>query len=470
MSSANLATNYFAVAHPSLTNYLEVTGGSNFNNLSDQFPDWHDASCTPNMLSGITNVDVTQSTFTSAVGAICPIAGSGGTDANIPVEDLTNNEGTPPLTNLDGKVGIAPDTNIVGETIADELVAAHKSWKSYQEGLPIIGPDGVNVSDGYYTAGGDDALGNSVSTDFTTLSTTGNSTSASDIVDLYAAKHDPFAYFASVQEGKNPALSLTQIVSFDGQQGLYSDLRSGKVPNFAFIAPNQCDDMHGRSNGTAFCSFDADDNGTQTGLNPTLILQGDLSLEHIVTAIKASPVWSSSKSAIVILWDENDYSTTTANQVVLVVDTNYSKHQVQSSTFYDHYSLTKTLDAAFGLPCLNHACDQEITDPSAIDAVTAPKPLETTNDSVPHQAGFYDVVPGTRHRATDATNLHVHGFAVPPVVPQDEVLMTCVDPAVGPARCGHRNFTYRYQVPADMPEGLYWYHPHVSMARYRPKC
>jgi Multicopper oxidase len=139
----------------------------------------------------------------------------------------------------------------------------------------------------------------------------------------------------------------------------------------------------------------------------------------------------------------------------------YSKHQVQSSTFYDHYSLTKTLDAAFGLPCLNHACDQEITDPSAIDAVTAPKPLETTNDSVPHQAGFYDVVPGTRHRATDATNLHVHGFAVPPVVPQDEVLMTCVDPAVGPARCGHRNFTYRYQVPADMPEGLYWYHPHV---------
>jgi len=28
--SANLATNYFAVAHPSLTNYLEVVGGSNF--------------------------------------------------------------------------------------------------------------------------------------------------------------------------------------------------------------------------------------------------------------------------------------------------------------------------------------------------------------------------------------------------------------------------------------------------------
>lgn len=360
MSSANLATNYFAIAHPSLTNYLEVTGGSNFNNLSDQYPNWHNTSCTPNMLSGITNVDVAQSSFPSVVGTICPITGSGGTDSNVPVEDLTNNEGTPPLTNLDGKVGIAPDTNIIGETIADQLVAARRSWKSYQEGLPIIGADGVDVSDGYYTVGGNNAAGVSVSTNFSTLSTSGNPTSASDIVYLYASKHDPFAYFASVQEGENPALSLNQIVSFEGQHGLYADLRSGAVPDFAFIAPNQCDDMHGRSNGTAFCNVDADDNGTQTGLNPTLILQGDLSLERIVTAIKASPVWFYTRSAIVILWDENDYSTTTPNQVVLIVDTNYGPHKIQSSKFYDHYSLTKTLDAAFELPCLNHACDQGV--------------------------------------------------------------------------------------------------------------
>jgi hypothetical protein len=173
-------------------------------------------------------------------------------------------------------------------------------------------------------------------------------------------KHDPFAYFASVQEGKNPSLSLKRIVSFDGQGGLYADLKTGKVPNFAFIAPNQCEDMHGRGNGTAFCAYDADDNGTQTGLNPTLILQGDLAVQRIVTAIKASPVWSSSKSAIVILWDENDYSTSTINQVVFIVDTNYGPHKIQSSKFYDHYSLTKTLDGAFGLGCLNHACDKGV--------------------------------------------------------------------------------------------------------------
>ena len=28
-----------------------------------------------------------------------------------------------------------------------------------------------------------------------------------------------------------------------------------------------------------------------------------------------------------------------------------------SSQFYTHFSLLKTIEAGFGLPCLNHACD-----------------------------------------------------------------------------------------------------------------
>src|SRR5258708_36342719 len=71
---ANLATNYFAVAHPSLTNYLEVVGGSNFGVLSDNSPDWHNPSCTTNLASGIPNADTPPSP------AICPVSGSG-TDA-----------------------------------------------------------------------------------------------------------------------------------------------------------------------------------------------------------------------------------------------------------------------------------------------------------------------------------------------------------------------------------------------------
>jgi FtsP/CotA-like multicopper oxidase with cupredoxin domain len=103
----------------------------------------------------------------------------------------------------------------------------------------------------------------------------------------------------------------------------------------------------------------------------------------------------------------------------------------------------------------------EIDDPAAIDSVVSPGKLQTPNPAIPETPGFYPVIPGMRHEATGATNLHVHGFAVPPVAPQDEVLRTCIDPAVGPARCGRREFTYRYHVPKDMPAGLYWYHPHV---------
>ncbi len=352
MSKANLAQNYFAIAHPSSTNYLEVVGGSNFNDLSDQYPDWHNKNCAPNITPGhVTNTD------SPTTGPVCPITGTG-TDAAAPVLDTSMNEtATPPLTNINGSLAIPASTKIDGISIADQLVRAGKSWKSYQEGLPLTGADGVNVSDGFYIVGGNNAAGVNVTSNFAALSTTGNPVSASNVVYLYAVKHNPFAYFASVQDGKNRALSLDQVVSFEGQHGLYADLKTGHLPDLAFIAPNQCDDMHGRGNGTAFCNFDADDNGTQTGLNPSLVLQGDLAVQRIVTAIKASPAWSESRSAIVILWDENDYSRITSNQVVTIVDTNYGDHGVKSPKFYDHYSLTKTLDGAFRLPCLNHACD-----------------------------------------------------------------------------------------------------------------
>ena len=103
----------------------------------------------------------------------------------------------------------------------------------------------------------------------------------------------------------------------------------------------------------------------------------------------------------------------------------------------------------------------EITDPAVIDAVSGPARLVTPNEPVARSAGLYRVVAGMRHHATGRTNLHVHGFAVPPVRPQDDVLTVCTDPASGSAGCGRRSFTYHFRLPADMPEGLYWYHPHV---------
>jgi FtsP/CotA-like multicopper oxidase with cupredoxin domain len=103
----------------------------------------------------------------------------------------------------------------------------------------------------------------------------------------------------------------------------------------------------------------------------------------------------------------------------------------------------------------------EITDTAAIDAVTGPGKLSVATARVPSSADFIAVIPGMKHHATGATNLHLHGFAVPPVKPQDDVLTVCTDPANGPDHCGQRAFTYHFHVPSDMTEGLYWYHPHV---------
>src|ERR1700761_5677070 len=44
----SLARNYYAIGHPSLTNYLEIVGGSNFGVRSDNNPAWHDAGCRTN--------------------------------------------------------------------------------------------------------------------------------------------------------------------------------------------------------------------------------------------------------------------------------------------------------------------------------------------------------------------------------------------------------------------------------------
>ncbi|HVZ35985.1 MAG TPA: hypothetical protein VG963_26340, partial [Polyangiaceae bacterium] len=78
--SSNVALNYFAVGHPSLTNYLEVVGGSNFGVQSDNSPDWHNATCTTNLASAVASTDTPPSP------AICPISGTG-TDAATPAVD-----------------------------------------------------------------------------------------------------------------------------------------------------------------------------------------------------------------------------------------------------------------------------------------------------------------------------------------------------------------------------------------------
>jgi hypothetical protein len=345
-SESNIASNYFAIAHPSLTNYLEITGGSNFGIHADNYPDWHNYYCSPNLLTGAVSTD------NPTTPNICPIWGFG-TDAATTATDSTNETtGPPAINNIDGIQSIPAAPNTSGKTIADQLAEVGLSWKSYQENLPPHGADGVNYSDGVYTN-----LTNFASI---TPAITPALTSA-DLVFLYAAKHNPFVYFSSIQEGVQPGSSLANVVGFDGPKGLYADLASGNVPTYSFIAPNQCNDQHGRGNAGAYCNYDPNDNGTLVGLNPALMQRGDIALSTIVTSIKASPAWKQGNNAIVVVWDEDDYSVSpTVNKVLVIVDTSYGIHGVQSTAAYNHFSLLKTIEGALQLPCLNHACDSNV--------------------------------------------------------------------------------------------------------------
>jgi len=281
-NTAGVASNYVAIGHPSLTNYLEIVGGSNFNVLSDNSPDWHSTSCVP----------------LTDTGAVCPIDGSG-------TENSSN-------TN-----------NISGKSIAEQLESKKLSWKNYQQSLPLSGANGVNTSDGFY-------------------SNLTDTNKRAQIEPLYAVKHNPFAYFKSGQTSAH----LEKTAGFEGEAGLYADLRAGTAANLSFIVPNQCNDQHG-IRGENLC-------GDETAL----IERGDQTVARIVTAIKASKTWLQGNNAIILTWDEDDNSAN--NQVLTVVVTNRGDTPSISNVHYNHYSLLKTLESGFGLPCLNHACDADV--------------------------------------------------------------------------------------------------------------
>jgi hypothetical protein len=326
---ANQATNYFAVGHPSAPNYLEIVGGSNFGVSNDYWPNWVSTGCIDNAPGS-----------TGCNNAVTPIAVPGSDNAVVATAtDSTQCNGQITITGTPAPNNCAlynyPAAKFTPKSIADQLVSQRKTWKTYQESLPTVVPRvaQINYSDGA----------------FSNLSA-GSVFSPGPIQKLYAVKHDPFAYFQNIEVGQVPQLSLEQIKDFDGPNGLWADLQSG-APNFAFIVPNQCHDMHGFvSGGTPICSSATP---PETAL---LMSQGDAEVAKLIQGIKSSPAWTRGRNVIVLVWDENDYSNS-ANKVVMLVETNYARNGQVSKQAYDHFSLLRTLEAGFGLPCLNHACD-----------------------------------------------------------------------------------------------------------------
>jgi len=252
---ANHAANYFAVGHPSAPNYLEIVGGSNFGLTNDYWPNWVGKGCIDNA----PNSNGCQNPLT-------PV-GEPGTD-NAVVATAVN------VTQCNGEVDIKgvpapnncalrdyPAARFTPLSIADQLVAAHKNWKTYQESLPDTpsGAIGINYSDGNWS----------------NLSPA-QVFAPGPVQKLYAVKHNPFAYFRNIELGTNPALSMARVVDFKGVNGLWADLQT-TMPNLSLIVPDQCHDMHGAGGGNAICA--AATPATQ-GL---LMAQGDAALARLVT-------------------------------------------------------------------------------------------------------------------------------------------------------------------------------------------
>jgi len=227
------------------------------------------------------------------------------------------------------------------QNIVDQLESKGLTWATYQQGLPA---PGSTVNQAPSTGSG-----------------------------LYVRKHDPFMLYNDVLN------SPTRLQNVKPIESLATDLNSGSAPNYAFIAPDQCHDMHGVSSSSAtsygmpWCAYPPN-----FVLNHPLIQAGDAYAKQLVTTITSSKGWTAD-SVIVLTWDENEssglsspnrgYSSSTGccagppgdggGRVPAIIITNTPMHTV-SLRPYNHYSLLRTVEDNWGLGCLLNTCDPAV--------------------------------------------------------------------------------------------------------------
>ncbi len=223
-------------------------------------------------------------------------------------------------------IGYAPHA-INAPNLATQLETAGLTWKGYYQSIPAPGAD---VTVGYDPA-----------------------TDGPNAPLAYASKHSGFLNFVSVQ--RDPARAHHLV----GFEMLRRDLASGNAPNFGLIVPNLCDDMHGMPADAYGVPADC----AHENLSG-LIRRGDAMVGRIVEMIIASPVWRSKENvAIVLTFDEDDShgrdgccgvtpaapSNFGGGHIATIVVTNHGPREVTDPTPYNHYSLLRTIEDAFGI-------------------------------------------------------------------------------------------------------------------------
>jgi len=223
-------------------------------------------------------------------------------------------------------------------TVADQLTAAGKTWKAYEEDIANSATESKTCRH--------PAIG---SVDPTLLARKG---------DQYATRHDPFVYFHSIID--SPACA-SEVVGLDQ---LGPDLASASAtPNLVFITPNLCHDGH-----DAPC-VDGEPGG---------LASSDQFLSQWVPEILASPAFTSG-GMLVVTFDEAEVSGSDADsssccntppdpnsaqpggngpgggRIGAVVVSVASKPGTTDATAYNHYGLLCSIEDVFGLSHLGFA-------------------------------------------------------------------------------------------------------------------
>jgi phosphatidylinositol-3-phosphatase len=138
---------------------------------------------------------------------------------------------------------------------------------------------------------------------------------------VYARKHNPAISFTDISRSPARCANITDFSHFDPAAAA-----------FELIVPNLCHDMHD-------CAVSA----------------GDEFLKGFVPKILNSPPWQQG-GVLFITWDEGVTNAGGGGRVPLLVISNQVDKGFRSKTAYNHYSLVRTVEDAWGLPCLNQSC------------------------------------------------------------------------------------------------------------------
>jgi hypothetical protein len=217
------------------------------------------------------------------------------------------------------------DTTIDVPNIVDQLESNGKTWKAYMQSFSLCATPL------------DHACGN----------------------QLYERKHNPFISYKDVQTNQARVANIVDFSQFA------TDLAGNAVPDYVWISPDQCHDMHGRAA--------TPDDPCDFSQVPALITAGDSFLLNTVSAIMTSRAWTGN-SVIFVTWDESDFTGTgpsgfgdtsgccDANpgggHVLTLVISNRLPFARSSDDAFNHYSMLATIEDIWDLGCLANTCDR----------------------------------------------------------------------------------------------------------------